>query len=198
MQRSKPALPLVVLLAAASILSAAPPPAPPSAAKVRQVVADFFAKMPPYREGDLIDRAQVEVLLKQLKAIGCQIPQPEAIASRVPDPGEWLVAELRTPAGRALMRQVARYPGAYDRLDRLSTMPQGKQTIRDLVRGPDGYKMIEYLSTQKGGREMGKMLSRAPGAPDFNRPTGRIYTADALLKELEKPSQPVKGRDART
>jgi hypothetical protein len=199
MQHCKPALSLAVpFLAGVSILCAAAAPAPPSAAKVRQVVADFFANVPGYRDGDLIDRAQVEVLMKQLKAIGYQAPQPEAIVARVPEPDEWLVAELRTPAGRALMRQIARYPGAYDRLDRLSAMPHGKQTIHDLERGPDGYKLLEYLTMAKGGREMGKMLSRTPTGANFNRPTGRIYTADALLRELDKAGQPVKGRGART
>ena len=196
MQHSKAALAIVIFLAAASMLCAAP--TPPSAAKVRQVIVDFFGKVPGYRDGDLIDRAQVDAVLAQLKASGRPVPQPEAISARVLEPGQWLVSELRTPAGRALMRRIARYPGAYDRLDRLSSMPQGKQTIRDLVRGPDGYKMIEYMTTQKGGREMGKMLSRGPGAADFNRPTGRIYTVDGLLAELEKAIPPVKGRGGRT
>lgn len=194
MQLSKAAFTLAILLAGASVVCAAP--ASLSPAKVRQVVTDFFGKVPGYRDGDLIDRAQVEAVLAKLKASGCRVPQPEAIAARVLEAGEWLVSELRTPAGRALMRRIARYPGAYDRLDRLSSMPQGKQTIRDLVRGPDGYKMIEYMTTQKGGREMGKMLSR--GSADFNRPTGRIYTVEGLLAEIEKAIQPVKGRDGRT
>ena len=84
------------------------------------------------------------------------------------------------------MRQISSYPNAYDLLDRLSRLPRGRQTVRDLIRGPDGYKMLQYMTTSAGGRQMGKQLSNSPGAGKFNEPTGRIYTAEDLLRRLEQ------------
>jgi hypothetical protein len=84
------------------------------------------------------------------------------------------------------MRRIAKYPEAFDRLDRLSRLPHGKQTIRDLIKGPGGDKMIQYLTTTPGGKETGKMLSEAPKGAKFNASTGRIYTVDLLLQHVKK------------
>jgi len=83
------------------------------------------------------------------------------------------------------MRQISKYPGAYDRMDHLSQLPRGQRMLGDLVKGPDGYKMIEYMATAKGGQQLGKMLSETPKGHHFNRPTGRIYTAEQLLAQLK-------------
>lgn len=184
------ALAPAVVLALAAVVSAAPAKTP-KPEKFQQVVLNYFANLPGYRDGDIIDQSQVDAALGELKRAGVSVPQPETIVARALDPGQWLVIELRRPSGLAFMRRIAKYPGAYDRLDRLSVMPHGRETIRALVRGPDGDKMIEYLTKEKGGLEMGKMLSRTPTGTNFNHPTGRIYTVAALLAELARVLRPV-------
>jgi hypothetical protein len=83
------------------------------------------------------------------------------------------------------MRKIADQPGAYSRIDRLSTIPRGQQTVRDLVRMKDGDKMIDYMATTKGGRNMGSMMAGARGGVDLNKATGRIYTADDLIAAIK-------------
>jgi hypothetical protein len=169
--------------------------AAPSAADVRPslpfsdvevVVERYFRILPGYRPGDLITREDVKPLLGQLERMGLPRTESQRMLDDLPANDEFLPEQFSTPAGRNFMRQIAKYIGAYDRLDRLSRLPRGQQTIRDLIRGPDGYKMLQYMTTAPGGRVLGEQLSDAPGAGDFNAPTGRIYTVDTLLKRLER------------
>jgi hypothetical protein len=158
----------------------------PEFSEVRQAVLRYFDARQDYRAGDLISREVAEPLLGQLRQSGLPLPDEKQIIESLPAEGGALAKQLATPAGRTFMRQISRYPDAYDRLDRLGRLPHGEQTIRDLVRGPDGYKMLQYMTTTSGGREMGKMLSNSPGAGDFNAATGRIYTVDGLLDRLRQ------------
>ncbi len=158
----------------------------PKSSEVRQAVLRYFQARRDYRPGDLITREAAGPLLGQLRQKGLPLSDSEQILESMPAKDGFLARQLGTPNGRSFMRQISRYPDAYDRLDRLSRLPRGEQTVRDLVRGPDGYKMLQYMTTTPGGREMGKMLSNAPGAGDFNAPTGRIYTVDDLLDRLEQ------------
>jgi hypothetical protein len=156
----------------------------PEFSEVQQAVVRYFEARQDYRAGDLITREAAGPLLGQLRQLGLPLPDEKQILESIPAEGSLLAKQLATPAGRSFMRQVSRYPDAYDRLDRLGRLPRGEQTIRDLIRGPDGYKMLQYMTTTSGGREMGKMLSNSPGASDFNASTGRIYTVDGLLDRL--------------
>ncbi len=122
----------------------------------------------------------------QLRRNMLPLPDYKQILERVPAKDEFLAEQLRTPGGRKFMRQISRYDDAYDRLDRLSRLPHGQQTVIDLIRGPDGYKMLEYMTTTPGGEALGEQLSNAPKGKNFNRTTGRIYTAETLLKRLEQ------------
>lgn len=158
----------------------------PSFVKIQQTVLDYFKDQPNYRPGDLITRKKVEPLLVRLREMGLPLPEKKKILDAVPIEGEFLAKQLSTRAGRKFMRQISRYPDAYDRLDRLSRLPHGQQTVRDLIRGPDGYIMIEYMTTAAGGKELGKMLSNSPNGKKFNTPTGRVYTAKILQKRLER------------
>ena len=84
------------------------------------------------------------------------------------------------------MTQVCQYPLGYDRLDRLAKLPRGPELIRQFIRGPEGYKMIEYMTETPSGKNLGAMLSQSPDGKDFNKPTGQIYTVDALLDVLKE------------
>ncbi len=155
-------------------------------AEVEPMVKKHFAGLPDYQPGDIISRSNVEPLFAQLADRGWNVADRKAVLAAVPADDNFLVTSFRTKSGRKFMRDVAKYPEAYDRLDRLARLPYGKLAIRRLIRGPDGYRMIEYMTTTRGGIELGKQLSNAPQGKNFNRPTGRLYTAELLLKRLKK------------
>jgi hypothetical protein len=167
-------------------LAAEKPAKRPPFPQITAAVGTLFAGQTDYRPGDLISRSQAEMALRKLAAIGFEPANAKDILAGVTADDGFLVTALRTPAGKAFMRKIARYPGGYDRLDRLSRMPHGRQTVEDLIRGPGGEEMIRYLTTSNGGRNLGKQLSHDASGADFNKPTGRIYTVDALLTALKQ------------
>jgi len=156
----------------------------PSLDRVEETVERFFEGQRGYGPGEIISQSQVRDLFVELRRIGWIVPRQDEILGLVPEDSELLVRELRTPDGRKFARQISRYPGAYDRLDRLVHMPTGKSILQRLVKGPDGYKLLQYMTTAPGGSELGRMLSGTPTGRDFNKPTGRIYTAASLLEAL--------------
>jgi len=169
----------------ASRALAADSPKLPPYTSVRKAVREYFAAQPGYQRRDIISQRNATAVFADLEKLGWKVADRREIFDRVPADDELLVRELRTSAGRKFMRQMDRYPDAYDRLDRLSKMPQGTSTLKRLVAGPDGYKLIEYLTTASGGKEMGKMLSNTPRGRGFNRSTDRIYTQRLLLAALK-------------
>ena len=158
----------------------------PSFEVVEKALSAHFEARSDYRKGDLITRRPAKEFLDNLAKLGWKPGDQDAILKEVPEEGDFIVSVLSTSRGKSFMRKIAKYPNAYDRLDRLSKLPQGKQTVRQLIDGPGGYQMIEYLTSSSGGKELGKMLSRAPRGSNFNQPTGKLYTADHLLARLRR------------
>jgi len=164
----------------------------PGFAEVEKTVLRYCRTLEDHQPGRIVARSQVEPIFGQLKKIGWEVAEQDAILKRVPGDGDFLVQELSTRKGKRFMDRIANYRGGYDRLERLSRLPRGKQTVRELIRGKDGYKMLEYLATTRGGSELGKMLSKAPAGGGFNKPTGRIYTIEMLLAELKEAHRTAK------
>lgn len=135
--------------------------------------------------GEIISHGDWDAVVRELAAIGWTPSDAAEINKLLLADQAFLVAELRTKAGRKFMADIHRLPGAYDRLDRLSAMAQGASTVRRLIAGPDGYKLLEYMTTTSGGRALGQQLSTSPGGRDFNAPTGRIYTTSQLIARLK-------------
>ncbi len=162
-----------------------PVPAKDDFAPTRQQVLAYFRQKPDYRPGDFVTREDALPLLNKLQKSGLPAADAGKIASQMVGRSEFLAAQLATPQGKAFMRRIARYPNAFDRLDRLSQLPRGEQTIRDLIRGPGGERLVQYMTETNGGKNLGKQLSEIPNSPDFNSPTGRIYTAERLLDQLQ-------------
>jgi hypothetical protein len=158
----------------------------PSFDQVQKLVDRQLATLSDYQPGDIISQQQVEPIFEQLKQLGWAVRDRAEIMKLVPGDSEFIVRELRSAEGRPFMRQSGKYPLAYDRIDRLSRMVMGEKNVRALIRGPDGYKMIQYMTSTPYGRNMGQMLSQDPHGADFNSPTGRLYTADALLGRLQQ------------
>lgn len=166
--------------------AAAPSSSLPQFEQVRTTVNEYFRTLPEYEAGGVLTRKDVQPLFARLQAVGWTVADREAILAQVPQEGDFLVQQLRTPEGRKFASRIAAYPDGYDRLERLSRIPNGKTTVRDLVRSKGGDKLIEYLATTPGGAEMGKMLSKDPRGAKFNQPTGKIYTAAQLLARLKQ------------
>lgn len=192
---------LALLLATSLCTSAAEKRKMPSFDQVTMTVEEFFGRESNFKPGDIISRSQVQRLLDDLQRGGWKVPHGEELLDRIPDDSELLVRELRTRDGRKFARQIARYPQAYDRLDRLVRMPTGKSILHRLVKGPDGYKLLMYMTTAPGGDELGRMLSNSASGRDFNKPTGRIYTSigliDALRPLYDESWKEVSAREAR-
>lgn len=174
-----------VAICTADFLVAAPRLSVPTDRAVAKVVEEFFASQPGYQKDDLINQSQIEKVVAKLVSNGLKIHDPSSIPKRGLADNSFLVRELSTPDGKRFMRKIAPRPGAYARLDRLSTISGGQSLVRDLIRQKDGDKMIEYIATTKGGKNMGGMMAQARGGVDLNKPTDRIYTADDLVAALK-------------
>jgi hypothetical protein len=160
--------------------------AKPDFAAISQAIEAWFAAQPDYQPGDLITRGQVETVFNKLSAAGVDVPDAKAIAARGLANDSFLVRELTKKSGRPFMRRLARIPGAFAHLDRLSTIPRGEQLIRDLIQDKGGDKLIEYMATTKGGHNMGAMMTAVPGGVDLNKATNRIYTVAEFEAALEQ------------
>jgi hypothetical protein len=170
----------------AAAASAAQQPVVPDFVLVSGAVDDFFATLPDYEHGDLITQSQIAQALDNVREAGWDVPVAERIVKLGLADDSFLAKELCTPAGRKFMRKISAHPGAYARLERLSTIARGKSIVRDLVNQPGGDKMIEYLATTDGGQRLGSMLSGARQGANLNQPTGRIYTAEDLIGLLQR------------
>jgi hypothetical protein len=174
-------LPSIALAAPAS---EAPRPARPDFSQVIQVVQQHFDSLAEYQAGDLLTRSQVESVLQKLQDSGWDIRDGERITQLALADDSFLAKQFSTAAGRSFMRKIARHPGAYSHVDRLSSISGGERIVRDLVRQRGGEAFIEYLATTQGGRNLGNKLAHARRGADLNRPTGRMYTAADLLEQL--------------
>jgi hypothetical protein len=153
---------------------------------IQSELAKHFASLEGLQVGDLLSQSQIDGALDVVHDAGWDVPDRKSIVERALPDGSFMVKQLRTPAGLKFMRRVARHPGAYNRLDRLSTIAGGQALIRDLIHQKDGDKLLEYLTTTPGGQRMGRMASNVQRGVDLNKSTARIYTADDLLGALAR------------
>jgi hypothetical protein len=171
-------------LAVSSVLAASPKL--PSWDDVQKVVDQQLNTLTNYQPGDLITRNQVDPIFDKLQRLGWTVRDRVDIVNSVPREDELMVRQLSSSAGKKFMHQTNSFPLSYDRVDRLDRIPMGPQTVDALITGPDGYKMIQYMTTSPDGHNLGRMISKDPHGADFNKPTGRIYTAEALLARIQE------------
>jgi hypothetical protein len=164
---------------------AAEPQIPPFEV-VQATVDAYFHADSEYQPGDLIVQGQIAEVVALLEKAGWTVPDGDKLVARgVPD-GSFLARVSAKPEGNHFLRKIAGFPGAYSRLDRLSTISGGQKLIRDLMDTKGGDKLIEYLATTKQGHNLGQMMAGVQKGVDLNKPTGRIYTQDELLAELQR------------
>lgn len=170
---------------AAKLVSGKTADSSPKFAEIQQIIQDYFKRNPHYQEGDLIVREEAEKAMKTLQAEGYPVPDPDIILDKVLTQQSFLAKVLRNGRqGQEFMHQISKYSLSYDQLDRLGTQPVGRRTVIDLVRGPGGYKMLEYIDKSRYGKNMARMLSSDQAGGDYNKPTGRIYTAKQLTEAI--------------
>jgi hypothetical protein len=170
----------------AATAAEAPQSSQPDFKIVIDTLKGFFGTLPDYQTGDLITQSQIADALHKLQDAGWRVSESERIVKLGLADDSFLAKELSTGAGRTFMRKIARHPGAYSQIDRLSSISRGQNIVRDLIRQRGGDEFVEYLTTTKGGRNLGGMLAGARHGADLNKPTGRIYTANDLVAELHR------------
>ena len=162
-----------------------PPIKFPTFIAVEASVRQYFASKK-LQNDDLLSKGDVRPLFDVLAKQGWNVADREQIISQLLDDKYFMVLMFKKGAGRDFAHSCARFPGGYDRLDRLSRLPHGDTFIEGLIEGPDGYKMIEYMTETPGGDVLGQQVSNAPKGRNFNDPTGRIYTTTELLMRLRE------------
>jgi hypothetical protein len=158
----------------------------PNFSQVAQAVADSLRGQADYQKGDLITQREVRAALTNVVAIGWDVPDQDQLVDRALAESSFLGRELSAPSGRQFMRKLARHPGTFSRIDRLSTIEDGQATIHSLIQQKGGDDLITYLATTSGGKNLGKMMASTKGGVDLNKPTGRIYTEDDFITALRQ------------
>ena len=153
---------------------------------IEKVVEEHFAELRGYKPGDILTRRDVTPLFAKLEKQGWKVADQAAILDSLLTDHDSLVRELRSRNGRPFMRQIGRLPEGYDRLDRLRKMPYGERRIRELIRNPGGWTMIAYMTTTPYGRNLSKQVARGRNGQNFDKATGRLYTAKDVLARLKK------------
>ena len=160
---------------------------PPNLAEAKAIAEQHFRSLENYAPGDLISRGYVEPIFNELLSRGLPVNDiaEELYDEFIPD-GSVLLKTLRTEEGRKFMRQVSRFPHAYDRLERLSWVPAGQEILRELVTSPDGPSLFKAMLEPAGLEATARLLESDPRGGNYSLPTGHVHTAAQFLKRLEK------------
>jgi hypothetical protein len=173
------------------LLSVHPMPAfsasPPRLAEAKAIAEQHLRSLENYAPGDLISRGDVEPIFNELLSRGLPVNDiaEELYDEFIPD-NSFLLKLLRTEDGRKFMRQVNRFPQAYDRLERLSWVPAGQEILRELVASPDGASLFKAMLEPAGLEATARLLESDPRGKNYSLPTGHVHTAAQFLKRLEK------------
>jgi hypothetical protein len=165
-----------------------------ASARLEQIAQEFFAGQRDWRAGDLISQAEVQRLFAEIKRQGETVPGEKEMLALVLSGSDVLVRTLGTPEGRKFMRKVSGEQLIFDRLDRIARAPGGAQMLRDLVKLPDGERYAKY-KTKRGVPDLLDLLPKDGSGKrrqikDYDRPTGRIYTAEQLMRALSSVPRP--------
>jgi hypothetical protein len=156
----------------------------PEFSVISRCVERYFQGLDDHKPGDLISRGEVEPLFDALERLGWSTAAKPAILRRLPADTDLVVEQLRTEAGKKFMRKISKYPGAYDRLYRLSGLPNGRKLVSELIHTKGGHEMIEFLTTSRHGEELSQQLGKTAKGARFDEPVRKAFTADDLVKLL--------------
>ena len=174
----------------AGLIQAAEKKSRPAFDKVRSTVQRHFENLNAYKSGDIISKDEVRPVFQKLNKLGWKVKDEKKILEDTLDSSHVVVKTLRTRDGRRFMRKVSGERLIYDRLDRISHESGGQRLIRDLPKLPDASRYAK----NKRPRAVPGLLDLLPKKrsgktrriDEYNKPTGRIYTEDDLIKRLKK------------
>lgn len=159
-------------------------PRPLTRTAIETLVSTHLRENALYLPGDLISQSDVEPIFNALIAAGHGSPDIEGLYDSFLPDRDPFVKTMRTPQGRMFMRSVAKLPGAYDRLERLSWSAAGRALLVDLISSADGKKAFEHMLTEDGLKVVETMLAKDPRGENFRLPTGKVHTANELIDHL--------------
>jgi hypothetical protein len=161
----------------------------PSFHKVQESVRTTLSQKAGYRPGDLLSQSEGRKIFENLSKLGWDARDQDIILAAMLPGNHVVVQSLRTRQGRAFMSKVSGYSLIYDRLDRISSQFGGRQLVKDLVRLPDGQRYARR-NPGRGVPDLVDLLpkradGKRPTIRDYDKPTGNIYTEEALLETLK-------------
>lgn len=162
----------------------------PSWDKVEQIVLRYFDSAWDKDQFHFVTQGHAKTVFTQLEQIGWRIEDRKSLMKDIPEDSEFLIEQLTSPQGQAMLRKLEDEKLLYDRLDRLIQKPGGRRLVRDLIRVPHGYKYAKS-KRPKGMPEMKEFLPKTskgknPTISDYDKPTGRIYTLELFLDRLRE------------
>jgi hypothetical protein len=167
----------------------------PTLPEVTTFAAQFLQHKTGHQPGHLVTQTGVIKLLDALEAKGWRVREREKLIARVLKDDDYLVRQFSDEAGQAFLRKIEHLPGGIDRVDRLARLPQGEMSVNDLIRKvPNGAEWIEAMTTTRRGEIEGERLSNAEAGHNFNEPTGRLYTVQALAQAIFESLEPTSRR----
>lgn len=172
-------------LAACGVMAAAP-----TLDQAKQVARRILAETPGYQSGDFLSQADVEPVFNALIDLGWQPSENEDLYDNFLPTKAAIVQAFRSPQGKTFMRAAAKFPDAFDQLERLTWLKGGPAMLDGLIASEDGAKWLEYLASPAGAKELEKEFSSDPRGRNFLRPTGHIYTEAKLLDLLDSRYSP--------
>lgn len=174
----------VVLLASIDFPSSARAGGPPLPfVEVQQLVEGHFAALPDFKEHDLITRGTVDPVLAALHRAGWNVARIEEGVDFYLSDRHALAVQLRTPAGKTLMRNIGGWDNAYDRLARLASFAAGRRLVEKVVQDPNGVEFVKRLCRPEASGLLSQFGAES-SLQNFDVPSGRIYTKAAFLDHL--------------
>lgn len=157
---------------------------------LKKVVDGYFAEQKGRQPTDLLVASEARASLDRLEKAGWKPKHSQDLLAKVTGDGDFLARELRSQAGRKFLAATRSETLVYDRLDRLTRYSGGDRLVSSILRLPNGPSFMRPKPTPGFGTLMDLLPKGANGQTpvdrNFNKPTGKIYTAEQWVKELEK------------
>ncbi len=165
---------------------AAPSKSPPPLTRkaVEEIVSRNLRNDPLYLPGDAICQSDVEPIFNELIERGYRSADHEGLYDSFLSANDKFIQAMRTPEGRMFMRSVAKLPGAYDRLERLTWSDTGRALLAEMIASGEGKKAVEHILSDEGAKLVEGLLAKDPRGQDFRLPTGKVHTANELIEHL--------------
>lgn len=182
---------IAVFLHLASVhLRAQSDPEPPTWSQVTQIAVAELAQRKGYQAGDLLTFDDIEGVLVALAVSGWQPRDQQRILEDTLADSDALAQILRTEHGTRFMRKVSQDSLIFDRMDRVCRVSGGQRMLRDISRLPDGEKLAKLHRPHGTPGFLDLLPKNASGKVrsirNYDKPTGRIYTQEQLLRRLQE------------